>query len=49
MFANKAQVIDQIRERSYEETLMILELIPYQACDPILKFVYSARQMLVTT
>ncbi len=42
MFANKAQVIDQIRERSYEETLMILELMPYRACDPILKFVYSA-------
>ena len=42
MFANKAWVIDQIRERSYEETLMILELMPYQACDPILKFVYSA-------
>ena len=42
MFANKARVIDQIRARSYEETLMILELMSYQACDPILKFVYSA-------
>lgn len=39
----KAQrVIDQIRGRSYEETLMILELIPYRASYPILKLVYSA-------
>nr|YP_010176678.1 ribosomal protein L22 [Duranta erecta]QSQ72436.1 ribosomal protein L22 [Duranta erecta] len=41
--ANKARrVIDQIRGRSYEETLMILELMPYRACYPILKLVYSA-------
>nr|AHA13222.1 ribosomal protein L22 [Thaumatococcus daniellii]AYP35261.1 ribosomal protein L22 [Thaumatococcus daniellii] len=39
----KAQrVIDQIRGRSYEETLMILELMPYQASYPIFKLVYSA-------
>nr|YP_010167860.1 50S ribosomal protein L22 [Allium cernuum]QRZ01052.1 50S ribosomal protein L22 [Allium cernuum] len=39
----KAQrVIDQIRGRSYEETLMILELMPYRASYPILKLVYSA-------
>nr|YP_009228804.1 ribosomal protein L22 [Metanarthecium luteoviride]ALS19977.1 ribosomal protein L22 [Metanarthecium luteoviride] len=36
------RVIDQIRGRSYEETLMILELMPYQASYPILKLVYSA-------
>nr|YP_009669608.1 ribosomal protein L22 [Oxalis drummondii]ADD30289.1 ribosomal protein L22 [Oxalis latifolia]QCW94893.1 ribosomal protein L22 [Oxalis drummondii] len=42
MSPHKAQrVIDQIRERSYEETLMILELMPYRACYPILKLVYS--------
>lgn len=41
--ANKARrVIDQIRGRSYEETLMILELMPYRACYPIFKLVYSA-------
>nr|YP_010991192.1 ribosomal protein L22 [Acicarpha tribuloides]WOX61465.1 ribosomal protein L22 [Acicarpha tribuloides]BEV76493.1 ribosomal protein L22 [Feroniella oblata] len=43
MSAHKARrVIDQIRGRSYEETLMILELMPYRACYPILKWVYSA-------
>nr|QWE50091.1 ribosomal protein L22 [Averrhoa bilimbi] len=42
MSTYKAQrVIDQIRERSYEETLMILELMPYRACYPIFKLVYS--------
>nr|YP_010401136.1 ribosomal protein L22 [Hemiptelea davidii]AZA05871.1 ribosomal protein L22 [Hemiptelea davidii]QWK47469.1 ribosomal protein L22 [Hemiptelea davidii]QWK47555.1 ribosomal protein L22 [Hemiptelea davidii]UQJ74419.1 ribosomal protein L22 [Hemiptelea davidii]UQT66070.1 ribosomal protein L22 [Hemiptelea davidii] len=43
MSTNKARrVIDQIRGRSYEEALMILELMPYRACYPILKLVYSA-------
>lgn len=43
MSVHKARrVIDQIRGRSYEETLMILELMPYRACYPILKVVYSA-------
>ncbi|PHT34487.1 50S ribosomal protein L22, chloroplastic [Capsicum baccatum] len=43
MSADKARrVIDQIHGRSYEETLMILELMPYRACYPILKLVYSA-------
>ena len=43
MSAHKARrVIDQIHGRSYEETLMILELMPYRACYPILKLVYSA-------
>nr|YP_010026689.1 ribosomal protein L22 [Foonchewia coriacea]QOQ85937.1 ribosomal protein L22 [Foonchewia coriacea] len=43
MSADKARrVIDQIRGRSYEETLLILELMPYRACYPIFKLVYSA-------
>lgn len=43
MSAHKARrVVDQIRGRSYEETLMILELMPYRASYPILKLVYSA-------
>nr|YP_008578127.1 ribosomal protein L22 [Allosyncarpia ternata]AGC59536.1 ribosomal protein L22 [Allosyncarpia ternata] len=43
MSAHKARrVIDQIRGRSYKETLMILELMPYRACYPIFKLVYSA-------
>nr|YP_010686395.1 ribosomal protein L22 [Cyclamen rohlfsianum]WBR35302.1 ribosomal protein L22 [Cyclamen rohlfsianum] len=42
MSAHKVRrVIDQIRGRSYEETLMILELIPYQASYSIFKLVYS--------
>nr|YP_010165668.1 ribosomal protein L22 [Dracocephalum moldavica]YP_010348593.1 ribosomal protein L22 [Dracocephalum moldavica]QJC69227.1 ribosomal protein L22 [Dracocephalum moldavica]QRN74239.1 ribosomal protein L22 [Dracocephalum moldavica]UNS15866.1 ribosomal protein L22 [Dracocephalum moldavica] len=41
--ADKARrVIDQIRGRSYEETLMILELMPYKVCYTIFKLVYSA-------
>nr|YP_009164245.1 ribosomal protein L22 [Viscum minimum]AHZ58189.1 ribosomal protein L22 [Viscum minimum] len=41
--AHKARrVMDQIRGRSYKETLQILELMPYRACDPIFKLVYSA-------
>lgn len=41
--ADKARrVIHQIRGRPYEETLMILELMPYRACEPILKIVFSA-------
>nr|YP_010963269.1 ribosomal protein L22 [Hypecoum erectum]BET06388.1 ribosomal protein L22 [Hypecoum erectum] len=43
MSAHKARrVIDQIRGRSYQETLMILDLMPYRACYPIFKLVYSA-------
>nr|WBN94429.1 ribosomal protein L22 [Rhodiola sacra] len=43
MSAHKARkVVDQIRGRSYEETLIILELMPYRACYPIFKLVYSA-------
>lgn len=41
--AHKARrVIDQIRGRSYEETLKILELMPYRACSPIFKLVFDA-------
>ena len=43
MAVHKARrVIDQIRGRSYKETLMILELMPYRACYPIFKLIYSA-------
>lgn len=43
MSAHKARrIIDQIRGRSYEEALMILELMPYRGCYPIFKLVYSA-------
>lgn len=43
MSVDKARrVIDQIRGRSYEESLMILELMPYRACYPIFKLIYSA-------
>ena len=43
MSVHKARrVIDQIRGRSYKETLMILELMPFRACYPILKLIYSA-------
>ncbi|KAG9438441.1 hypothetical protein H6P81_021611 [Aristolochia fimbriata] len=43
MSAHKTRrVIDQIRGRSYEETLMLLELMPYRASYPIFKLLYSA-------
>nr|YP_010284492.1 ribosomal protein L22 [Caryocar glabrum]YP_010284518.1 ribosomal protein L22 [Caryocar glabrum]UKQ56233.1 ribosomal protein L22 [Caryocar glabrum]UKQ56261.1 ribosomal protein L22 [Caryocar glabrum] len=43
MSVHKARrIIDQIRGHSYEETLMILELMPYRASYPIFKLVYSA-------
>nr|YP_010314778.1 ribosomal protein L22 [Cissus discolor]UNA64343.1 ribosomal protein L22 [Cissus discolor] len=43
MSAHKARrVLDQIRGRSYQETLMMLELMPYRACFPIFKLIYSA-------
>nr|YP_010520570.1 ribosomal protein L22 [Euphorbia fauriei]UXP76790.1 ribosomal protein L22 [Euphorbia fauriei]UXP76873.1 ribosomal protein L22 [Euphorbia fauriei] len=43
MSTHKARrIIDQIRGRSYEETLMILDLMPYRACYPILKLISSA-------
>nr|YP_009557353.1 ribosomal protein L22 [Halophytum ameghinoi]QBC72071.1 ribosomal protein L22 [Halophytum ameghinoi] len=43
MSADKARrVIEQIHGRSYEEALMVLELMPYRAAYPIFKLVYSA-------
>lgn len=36
------RVLDQIRGRSYREALMILEFMPYKACEPILKVLRSA-------
>ncbi len=36
------RVLDQIRGRSYEEALMILEYMPYQACEPVIKTLLSA-------
>jgi large subunit ribosomal protein L22 len=36
------RVVDQIRGRSYEEALMILQFMPYKACEPVLKLLYSA-------
>jgi large subunit ribosomal protein L22 len=36
------RVLDQIRGRSYREALVLLEFMPYRACDPILKVLRSA-------
>lgn len=36
------RVLDQIRGRSYQEALMILEFLPYKACDPIWRVLNSA-------
>merc|ERR1712050_206575 len=36
------RVLDIIRGRKYDEALMILEFIPYRACEPILKCLLSA-------
>nr|YP_010932368.1 ribosomal protein L22 [Hormidiella parvula]WKT06010.1 ribosomal protein L22 [Hormidiella parvula] len=36
------RVLDQVRGRRYEEALMILAFMPYRACEPVLKVVYSA-------
>ena len=43
MSAHKARrVVNQIRGRSYEQALMILEFMPYRACYPILLLFSSA-------
>nr|YP_009664158.1 ribosomal protein L22 [Cuscuta costaricensis]QCW07794.1 ribosomal protein L22 [Cuscuta costaricensis] len=48
--ADKARrVIDQIRGRSYAETLLILELLPYRATSRIFKLVYSAASNASST
>jgi large subunit ribosomal protein L22 len=36
------RVLNQIRGRSYREALMILEFMPYSACEPIIKVLRSA-------
>ncbi len=36
------RVLDQIRGLSYREALIILEFMPYRACEPILKVLRSA-------
>jgi large subunit ribosomal protein L22 len=36
------RVLDQIRGISYRDALVILEFMPYRACEPILKVVRSA-------
>ncbi len=36
------RVLDQIRGRSYKEALIILEFMPYRACDPVRKVLRSA-------
>ena len=35
------RILDQIRGRSYEEALMILEFLPHRACDSILPTLMS--------
>lgn len=43
MSPNKVRrVLDQIRGRTYREALIILEFMPYRACEPILKLLRSA-------
>lgn len=36
------RVLDQIRGRNYREALIILEFMPYKACEPVLKVLRSA-------
>lgn len=36
------RVLDQLRGRSYQEALMILEFLPYNASGPIWQVLYSA-------
>lgn len=36
------RVLDQIRGRTYREALIMLEFMPYRACEPILKTLRSA-------
>ncbi|KAK7292489.1 hypothetical protein RIF29_08270 [Crotalaria pallida] len=43
MSADKARrVVDVIRGRTYEDSIMMLELMPYRACESIIKIVFSA-------
>ncbi len=36
------RVLNQIRGRSYSEALIVLEFMPYRACEPIVKVLRSA-------
>ncbi|EFJ05068.1 hypothetical protein SELMODRAFT_137709 (mitochondrion) [Selaginella moellendorffii] len=36
------RVVDQIRYRPHEQAPMILEFMPYRACDPVLRLIPSA-------
>jgi large subunit ribosomal protein L22 len=36
------RVLNQIRGKSYEEALMLLEFMPYKACGPVWQVIYSA-------
>jgi large subunit ribosomal protein L22 len=36
------RVLDQIRGKTYRESLIILEFMPYRACDPVLRLIRSA-------
>jgi large subunit ribosomal protein L22 len=37
-----ARVLNQIRGCTYEEALILLEFLPYRACEPVFKVVQSA-------
>lgn len=43
--AQVRRVLDQIRGRSYEEALMILEYTPYRSCELIIKTLVSVRHV----
>lgn len=36
-------MLDQIRGRSYEEALILLEYMPFRACEPVLDTLISVR------
>lgn len=38
------RVLDQIRGRSYEEALVLLEYMPFRACEPVLDTLISVRR-----
>ena len=36
------RVLNQIRGKSYQQALMLLEFMPYKACGPVWQVIYSA-------
>mmetsp|Transcript_27990 Transcript_27990/g.43083 ORF Transcript_27990/g.43083 Transcript_27990/m.43083 type:complete len:116 (-) Transcript_27990:6211-6558(-) len=36
------RILDKIRGLSYKEALMVIDFLPYKACDPIWQLLYSA-------